>query len=95
MDEGTEDRVGPQKWELTCNGMEVMWSKGAHVGEDEKGSGTGRTVSGRQMGGVEVMRSGHLSARDRTLCAHAHIEAVKSGLELPHFWPRCASLDDM
>jgi hypothetical protein len=42
--------------------------------------------------GEEAMRGGHLSARDRALCAHAHIRAAKSGLEPPHFWARCVSL---
>jgi hypothetical protein len=68
--------------------------RGGTGGGDEKGTGTGGTVSGRQMEGVEVMRGGHLSARDRTLCAHAHIGAAKSGLELPRFWARCVSLAD-
>jgi hypothetical protein len=42
----------------------------------------------------EVMRGDHLLARDRTLCAHAHIRAAKSGLELPLFWAQCVSLAD-
>jgi hypothetical protein len=74
--------------------MEVMWSEVAQVAGDEKGTGTSGTVSGRQMEGAEVMRGGHLSAWDRALCAHAHIGAVKSGLKLPRFWPRCGSLAD-
>jgi hypothetical protein len=85
---------GPHKRKLRCNGMEAMWSKGAQVAEDEEGTGTGGTVSGRQMAGAEVMRGSHLSARDRALCAHVHIGAAKSGLEPPHFWARCVSLAD-
>jgi hypothetical protein len=83
---------GPHKQELTLNGMEVMWNKVAQGEGDEKGTSTDRTMSGRQMEGAKVMRGDHLSAQDRTLCAHAHIGAGKSGLELPYFWARCASL---
>jgi hypothetical protein len=62
MDEESEDRVGATQAGLRCNGMEVMWSEVAQVAGDEKGTGTGGTVSGRQMGGAEVMRSDHLLA---------------------------------
>jgi hypothetical protein len=74
--------------------MKVMWSEVEQVAGDEKGKGTGGTVSGRNMKGVEVMRGDHLSAWDRTLCAHAHIGDSKSGLEPPLFWARCVSLDN-
>jgi hypothetical protein len=77
---------GPHKRKLSCNGMEMIWRKGAQVAEYEEGIGTGGTMSGRQMEGAEVMIGSHLSASDRALCAHAHIGAAKSGLEPPRFW---------
>jgi hypothetical protein len=94
MDEETEDRVGATQAGLRCNGMEVMWSKVEQVDGYEEGTCTGGTVSGRQMEGVEGMRGSHLLARDRMLCAHVHIRAVKSGLEPPRCWARCVSLAD-
>jgi hypothetical protein len=85
---------GSHKKKMRCNGMEAMWSEVAQVAGDEKGTGTGGTVSGRKMEGAQVMRGDHLSARDRELCAHGHIKAAKRGLKLPLFWPRCGSLAD-
>jgi hypothetical protein len=35
---------GPHKWELRCNGMELMWREMAHVEEYEKGTGVITTV---------------------------------------------------
>jgi hypothetical protein len=66
--------------------MEVMWSEVAQVARDEEGTGTDGVVSGIHMEGEEVMRGDHFLAQDRTLCAHAHIGAMKSGLEFPCFW---------
>jgi hypothetical protein len=56
------------------------------VAGDEKGIGTDGIVSGRLLEGLKLMRGSHLLAYDRTLCAHAHIRAMKSGLEIPFFW---------
>jgi hypothetical protein len=47
--------MGPHKRELRCTGMEVMWSEVAQVVGDEKGTGTGGMVSGRQVEGEKVI----------------------------------------
>jgi hypothetical protein len=55
MRDGHVDSQGPHKRELRWIETELMWSEVAQVVGDEKRTGVGGMVSGRQVEGVKVI----------------------------------------
>jgi hypothetical protein len=50
----------PHEWDLRWTGTEMMWSEGAQVARDEKGTGYSEMVSGIQVEGEKVIKEGPL-----------------------------------